>query len=295
MNPPIGFGEAASATERRTIPYDYVFEFGLEGRPENTISKTLTVSIEAEFTAVGIGYGFILPPPLVFGPSERSDYPPTLTIFNVIALLTGAAQPPAPTLTSIPLGATINSLRRVLASGATPPVRSVLASGTPARFRRPGDEIAILRHGIQINPELLSLVETGANRPLDTATLARLFREVQPAPEQIQFLYALSDEATGRAFQNEPILNTAGLGIANGDRPFRRFSQPITFAPKAVIKLAITELSTFPCELHVALHGYRKLGRGDTPTGRALASAARPRPRPRRRLCMSRRTGSALA
>lgn len=61
-------GEATS----RTIPFDYSFHFRLEGTPNRTTRETVSVSIEAAFTAVSIGYGVV---PLVetfeFGPEVK--------------------------------------------------------------------------------------------------------------------------------------------------------------------------------------------------------------------------------
>jgi hypothetical protein len=80
-----------------------------------------------------------------------------------------------------------------------------------------------------------------------------------PADRAIQFLYALSDEGTGRAFQNEPVLSTAGLGDPDGDRPFRRFATPIVFERMNTIRLDITEASDQAGSLHISLHGYKTL------------------------------------
>ncbi len=74
------------------------------------------------------------------------------------------------------------------------------------------------------------------------------------------FCMRSSDEATDREFQSDPVLNIAGLGAADGKRPFRYFAQPITFAPLATIRMEITEQSDFRGELHVSLHGYKMLG-----------------------------------
>ncbi|MGH9957141.1 MAG: hypothetical protein ACREBC_08420 [Pyrinomonadaceae bacterium] len=96
--------------------------------------------------------------------------------------------------------------------------------------------------------------------------LKDLFQVIGSPPEQIQFLYALFDDGSGRELQSEPILNIAGLGISNGDRPFRYFAQPITFAPRSTIRMEVTEVSDFTGELHVSLHGYKILGGAGTPT-----------------------------
>jgi hypothetical protein len=130
----------------RTIPYDYSVQFRLAGEPGEQQVQTLSISVEAAFTAVSIGYGFV---------AERfSD-------------------------------------------------------------------------------------------------------------RSIQFLYEIFDEATGRAFQNEPVLSTAGLGDPEGERPFRQFATPIVFDPLTTIRFEVTEASDLKGSLHVTLHGYKTLvGRG---------------------------------
>jgi len=100
---------------------------------------------------------------------------------------------------------------------------------------------------------------------------------VGAARDLVLFLYALSDEGTGRSFQSEPLLNLAGLGIADGDRPFRHFAQPIIFAPRTTIRMDVTPKTDYVGELYVALHGYKVLGGPGTPTGRAIRKAMRSR------------------
>jgi hypothetical protein len=126
----------------RTIPYDYSVQFTLYGEPGQQQVETLTISVEAAFTAMSIGYGFV-----------------------------------------------------------------------GGRF----------------------------------------------SERKIQFLYELFDEGTGRAFQNEPVLSTAGLGDPDGERPFRYFATPIVFDPMTTIRFEITEASELSGELHITLHGYKTL------------------------------------
>jgi hypothetical protein len=75
----------------------------------------------------------------------------------------------------------------------------------------------------------------------------------------IQFLYEIFDEGTGRAFQNEAVLSTAGLGDPDGERPFRHFATPIVFDPLTTIRFEITEASDLEGTLHITLHGYKTL------------------------------------
>jgi len=241
-----GFGEALSLAEHRTVPFEYAFRYDLSGRPGNVINKAVTVSVEATFVAVSIGYG-VIPKvtPLSFGPEPSSP------IFIV------RAADGRPSLRDISMGTILDALEKSL------PESSRLLK------RETGAEAA-LKNGIKLNPDVAELaLQDGGSGPLNAAFLTKLFQVVGAPPESIQFLYALFDEASGREFQNEPILNIAGLGISNGDRPFRYFSTPIVFAPQATIRLEIREVSDFQGELHVALHGYKVLGARGTPTGRA--------------------------
>jgi hypothetical protein len=120
---------------------------------------------------------------------------------------------------------------------------------------------AALRNGIKLNPDFAALgLQGNGNALLDADSLSKLFQVVSPPAGDVQFLYALFDEGSGREFQSDPLLNIAGLGSPDGRRPFRYFAQPITFAPRTTIRMEITQLTEFRGELHVSLHGYKVLG-----------------------------------
>jgi hypothetical protein len=80
----------------------------------------------------------------------------------------------------------------------------------------------------------------------------------------IHFLYTIVDSATGRELQNKSVHNIAGLGAADGDRPFRPFARPVPFVPRSTIRIEIEELSAGPFfkdgTLFIVLHGYKRLG-----------------------------------
>jgi hypothetical protein len=69
---------------RRTIPYDYAFRHDLTGEDGRVLKSTVTVSIEAPFVAVSVGYG-VIPEvnTITFGPDPRfffwMDYRPFKT------------------------------------------------------------------------------------------------------------------------------------------------------------------------------------------------------------------------
>jgi len=250
-----GLNEAPEPPGRRTIPFDYTFRYQLTGRPGNVINKTVTVSIEAPFVAVSIGYG-VVPKvtPITFGPAD-------LKILNTG---NGTRQP---TLREISLQHIIDSLDPKLIE-------------TSRTLTRESGPEAVLKNGFKLNLDVAEFaLLQGGNALLDLSILKNLFQVVAAPPENIQFLYAIFDEGSGREFQSEPILNIAGLGISNGDRPFRYFAKPIVFAPQSTIRMEVREVSDFEGELHVALHGSKVLGSAGTPTGRVQQRVGRIRRR----------------
>jgi hypothetical protein len=245
-------GAAPAVVARRTVAFDYAFRYTLTGELGKKHTSTLTVSTEADFVAVSIGYGVVpTVTPIVFGP-DLSGNPPAArrsTMFNAI------------------------TFADVLAGLATALPTTSRAVKGPL-----GAQIALAR-GIRLNPAFAeqALLHIQRRTPLPPGIFRDLFQVVGTPPDEIQFLYALFDDGTGREFQSEPILNTAGLGAADGDRPFRYFPRPIVFTRQSTIRMDVTEASAFEGELHVALQGYKVLGAAGTPTGRATAAARRSR------------------
>ena len=84
----------------------------------------------------------------------------------------------------------------------------------------------------------------------------------------IDFKYSIVDSGTGRELQNQPIHNVAGLGEANGNRPFRPLAKPMLFVPRSTIRIEVEEISEGViydgAELFIVLHGYKLLGYGTT-------------------------------
>ncbi len=337
---------------QRVIPFDQTFRFDLTGVPDTSHRAIVTVSVEASFTAVSIGYG-VIPrvTPIIFGPVTITVNPPTLPPGTVNALYnqtgvtitqTGGVAPATFSLSAgaLPAGLTLSSqgllsgtptdvgffqftvratdaegsfgeraylleiqddgvileLARAAVSPPSPPsplslrdisisnlfngLRRALAD-TPDPFKGETGPEAAFKGGIKLNPQFaeLALLDDGQNVVSDVGALQRLFQVVSAPSDEIQFLYALFDDGSGREFQSEPLLNTAGLGSSDGDRPFRYFARPITFEPRSVIRMEVTEKSDFQGELHVSLHGYKVLGSPGTPTGRSQTARSRPRRR----------------
>jgi hypothetical protein len=120
--------------------------------------------------------------------------------------------------------------------------------------------------GFRPNPNSASLLS--ADLPLDqltAGTLDKVFESCCLGAEEVSFLYSIDVVSTGRELQNNAIHNIAGLGIANGDRPFRPFAKPIALAPRSSIRIQIEEIAGPPGALHIVLHGYKMLGTGRIP------------------------------
>jgi hypothetical protein len=134
--------------------------------------------------------------------------------------------------------------------------------------------------GSSFVPSDKTFIPTTAPPPLDT-TLAALFPGTETgftAKEAyttlaenlllrfggVHFLYTIVDSGTGRELQNRSLHNIAGLGAADGDRPFRPFARPVQFVPRSSIRIEIEELSAGPFfkdgTLYIVLHGYKRLG-----------------------------------
>lgn len=241
---------ASSVSERRAIPFDYAFRFELEGEPGRVVNSVVTVSIEATFTAVSIGYGVVpTVDPIFFGPAPPPPPPASPPAGGGGVILLAASQPQ--TFADVTLGQILQGLDSAL-------VETVLDGET-------GPE-AVFKNGFKLNPQIAELALQSVGQ-LSNDLRERLFQVVGTPSDLILFKYALFDEGSGREFQSEPILNIAGLGSAAGERPFRHFAQPITFRPRSTIRMEVTEVSDFKGVLHVSLQGYKVLGEQNAPTG----------------------------
>jgi hypothetical protein len=87
--------------------------------------------------------------------------------------------------------------------------------------------------------------------------LSRMFQRLN-RPEEVRFLYSISDSGTGRDLQNQPVHNVAGLGIANGDRPFKILHRPIVFLPRSTIRVQVQEIFGRG-RLFIVFQGYKIL------------------------------------
>jgi hypothetical protein len=103
--------------------------------------------------------------------------------------------------------------------------------------------VSALQEGIRLRPNFVRLAFDpfgGLNPGLRVDALSRLFERLN-RPDDVSFRYSIFDTGTGRELQNQPIHNIAGLGIANGDRPFKSLARPMRFLPRSTIRVNVEE------------------------------------------------------
>jgi hypothetical protein len=114
--------------------------------------------------------------------------------------------------------------------------------------------------GIRLRPEMVRLAANpgGGLAAVPEGILDDLFESLNP-PEDVAFRYSLFDGGTGRELQNRPIFSLAGLGAANGERPFKRLARPLAFAPRSTLRVEVEE-RWGRGTLFLVLQGYRITG-----------------------------------
>jgi len=114
--------------------------------------------------------------------------------------------------------------------------------------------------GIRLRPGFIRDAVDGTGTRLTDALLpaARLQEIFQRLnrPQDVFFRYEITDGGTGRELQNRPILNIAGLGSADGRRPFKKLGKPLEFGARSTIRVAVEEGSGRG-DLYLVFQGYR--------------------------------------
>jgi hypothetical protein len=255
--------ETVGRPSDRIIPFDYVTTIELSGRPKNLVENETTVSADGGFVATSVGYGLLVEedavrpirPGRIEVPGPNSG---TITVKNVATGITTSfaamAGTPfsrvfAPGTYEVALpGATTASTTRIESGKITivpstgaafRPLPEVNLHQLPLRLLPPG----ALMDGIRIRPEFVRLAFEN-NAKLATALplelLDQLFERLNRV-DDVSFRYMVFDGGRGRELQNQPLHNIAGLGIANGDRPFKRLARPLVFLPRSTIRIQVEE------------------------------------------------------
>jgi hypothetical protein len=215
------FGEV----DARAIPFDYVTTFELTGNPGAVIEDEIGVSVEGGFVATSVGYGLAV---------EETGVSVTI--------------PDPGSLSGSPLQTVVQGWRAN---------NGINLAEFPLRFFPPD----ALLDGIRIRQNFLR-VAIGDNGSLADrlpfALISRVFERLN-RPEDVSFRYAIFDGGTGHELQNRPLNNVAGLGIANGDRPFKKLARPMSFLPRSTIRVQVEERFGRGT-LFIAFQGYKLLG-----------------------------------
>jgi hypothetical protein len=117
-----------------------------------------------------------------------------------------------------------------------------------------------LQGGIRIRPNFVRLAFNAFGNlafvPQEVAN--RMFERLN-SPDDVSFRYSIFETGTGRELQNKAINNIAGLGIANGDRPFKKLARPMVFQPRSNIRVTVEE-HFGRGTLFIVFQGYKQLG-----------------------------------
>ncbi|HTP98176.1 MAG TPA: hypothetical protein VMN56_02540 [Casimicrobiaceae bacterium] len=225
--------ETIGNPDARIVPFDLVSSLTLSGRRGNQLEDELTVTAEGGFVATSIGYGLAV---------ESRD----------VTLLPAAIDDVQDAALRSQLLALVDAQRRwlpgALANLGDIPLRLI---GTTA-----------LRDGIRIRPDWLrlALLDNGTlATALPVEMLDSLFERLN-RPEDVAFRFALFDTGTGRELQNQRVGNVAGLGIADGDRPFKRLVRPLLLLPRATLRIELEEVMGRG-DVYFAFQGYKLLDR----------------------------------
>lgn len=216
--------ETIGNPDARIIPFDYVAQLDLTGRRGNQLEQELPVDTVGGFVATSIGYGLAV--------EERK----VRLQFDQTAAIQDTA---------------LRDYIQTWKAGV-----AVDLGRLPLRLI---PQEALL-DGIRIRPEWIriALRDNGAladQLPFDL--LDNIFERLN-RPEDVTFRYALFDTGTGRELQNQRLNNIAGLGAADGDRPFKRLSRPMIFLPRSSIRIEVEEVFGRG-SLFVAFQGYKLL------------------------------------
>jgi len=117
-----------------------------------------------------------------------------------------------------------------------------------------------LGDGIRVRPSYLRMAfdnSGGLATSLPVYLGDKIFERLN-RPEDVLFRYMIFDAGTGRDWQNRPINNIAGLGIANGQRPFKKFARPMVFPPRSTVRVEVEERSGRGT-LFLVFQGYKVL------------------------------------
>jgi hypothetical protein len=273
--------ESIGNASDRVIPFDYVASVQLTGRPGNLLDTEIPINVEGGFVSTALGYGLAaderniqIQATVTSGYELRlmsvaavDDLPDDgrnlvivalvgtdlhIRIFDGNRTIVDKAEP------NLISGKTLTDLKELLAS---PPDVSSLSQEQKEKIIRDATSIAghtlartladlklqdfppnALSDGIRIRPNFVRIAfQNNGELNLVLPDLADQIFESLNRPEDVSFRYTIFDGGTGRELQNQPLNNIAGLGIATGERPFKKFARPMIFLPRSTIRVTVEE------------------------------------------------------
>lgn len=230
-----GIPVAASARE---IPYDFVATFTLRGVAGAQVQDVINISVDGSFVATSIGYSFL---PALHPSRDRSD-----------------------TLPPVNEGRRLARLRHEEIAKRKDP------KGDASRGDDVPDDASLRSAQVRASStslrELLEMSFHLGDKEYAPFAMESMLHGLWRRSTGIDFLYGIIDSGTGRELQNQLIHNIAGLGSADGQRPFRSLAKPMLFLPRSSIRIEIVEQSQGPLyvggRLYFVLHGYKLLASG---------------------------------
>jgi hypothetical protein len=231
------------------VPFDYVATLNLSGVAGTFVEDEVPINVDGAFLATGIGYG-LLPDDFRarFLIEEISKIQPEAKREKLFPKVTIGTEEIEPTDPRWEREATVADLGKI-------PLRLFPS--------------AALRQGVAVRPNFLRLAfqDNGVLSTNLSFQIANMLFERRNRPEDVSFLYSIFDAGTGREMQNTYLNNIAGLGIGNGDRPFKTFARPMHFQARSTIRISLLE-NQGQGRLHFVLHGFKVLGSRTTGAGR---------------------------
>jgi hypothetical protein len=111
--------------------------------------------------------------------------------------------------------------------------------------------------GIRLRPSFLRYAVTPNGALNDTAPsfAAPMLFERLNRPEDVSFRFRIEDQGLGRELQNTALHNIAGLGAADGRRPFLRLARPWELSARSTVRVSVEEVFGRG-ELYFVFHGY---------------------------------------
>jgi hypothetical protein len=232
------------------VPFDYAASLELAGQRDRLVETEVPISTDGAFVATALGYGLATGSqdvPILWDSISDIDNPTVLDAARAAKAEYDTAR------------RELDAWRRTPAAirpPSPPAQRTIDLSTLPVRLLGPD----ALVDGIRIRSDFLRLaigVDGRLSAQLPALLADQVFERVGRA-DNVSFRYLITDAGRGIELQNQFIHNVAGLGIANGDRPFKKFARPMEFGPRSSIRVSVRERSGRGI-LQLVFHGYKVL------------------------------------